>query len=32
VSDHPFLINDEENIYISWHRSGEEYRLIRVSI
>ena len=27
-TDHPFLINDKENVYISWHRAGEKYQLL----
>ena len=31
ATDHPFLINDKNNIYISWHRTGEEYKLLHVT-
>lgn len=32
VSDHPFLTNDGQQVYVSWHRIGEEYRLIQISM
>ncbi len=31
TSDHPFLSNDGLVVYVSWHRRGESYRLLRVS-
>lgn len=30
ASEHPFLINDHNDVYVSWHRSGEGYRLLPV--
>ena len=30
ASDHPFVVNDGENVYVSWHRLGEEHHLIPV--
>lgn len=29
--DHPFLINDQNQVYLSWHRRGEPYRLIKLA-
>ena len=31
VSDHPFLNHDGSAVYISWHRKGEDYRLLPVA-
>jgi len=31
ASDHPFLIKNGQEVYVSWHRVGDEYHLIRVS-
>ena len=31
ATDHPFLINDEGKVYASWHRAGEEYKLLQVA-
>ena len=31
ATDHPFLINDEGKIYVSWHRAGEEYKLLQIA-
>ncbi len=30
-SDHPFLIHDGAAIYVSWHRKGEDYHLLRIA-
>ena len=30
-ADHPFLVRDKSEVYLSWHRQGEAYRLIRLS-
>ncbi len=30
-SDHPFLVQDTQRIYISWHRQGEDYHLIDIA-
>ena len=30
ASDHPFLLNDQEIVYVSWHRSGEKYQLLKL--
>ena len=31
ASDHPFLIKNGEEVYVSWHRIGEEYHLLRIT-
>lgn len=30
-SDHPFVISDGKDVYASWHRIGEKYRLFKIS-
>lgn len=30
-SDHPFVISDGKDVYASWHRIGEKYRLLKIS-
>jgi len=30
ASDHPFLVKNGEEVYVSWHRIGDEYHLIRI--
>jgi hypothetical protein len=31
ASDHPFLVKNGKEVYVSWHRMGEEYRLLQIS-
>ena len=31
TSDHPFLTNNGNNVYLSWHRIGEQYKLLSIS-
>lgn len=31
ASDHPFLLSDGNTVYASWHRQGQDYKLITVS-
>ncbi|MDH5785421.1 MAG: glycoside hydrolase [Chromatiales bacterium] len=30
-TDYPFLLSDGERLYLSWHRAGEPYQLVRVT-